>query len=49
MPSPCPGPGARVALVVGDVLGPGINAAATMGRLHTAVCTLADLELRRQS
>ncbi|MEU1600480.1 SpoIIE family protein phosphatase [Streptomyces sp. NPDC005708] len=37
--------GARVALVVGDVVGHGINAAATMGRLRTAVRTLADLEL----
>jgi serine phosphatase RsbU (regulator of sigma subunit)/anti-sigma regulatory factor (Ser/Thr protein kinase) len=36
---------ARVALVVGDVVGHGINAAATMGRLRTAVRTLADLEL----
>ncbi|MFC4610405.1 SpoIIE family protein phosphatase [Streptomyces maoxianensis] len=37
--------GARVALVVGDVVGHGINAASTMGRLRTAVRTLADLEL----
>ncbi|MFD7442505.1 SpoIIE family protein phosphatase [Streptomyces sp. NPDC059909] len=37
--------GARVALVVGDVVGHGINAAATMGRMRTAVRTLADLEL----
>jgi PAS domain S-box-containing protein len=37
--------GARVALVVGDVLGHGIDAAATMGRLRTAVQTLADLDL----
>ena len=37
--------GARVALVVGDVMGHGINAAATMGRLRTAVRTLADLDL----
>lgn len=37
--------GARVALVVGDVVGHGINAAATMGRLRTAVHTLADLDL----
>ncbi|MER5926940.1 SpoIIE family protein phosphatase [Streptomyces mirabilis] len=36
---------ARVALVVGDVVGHGINAAATMGRLRTAVRTLADMEL----
>jgi anti-sigma regulatory factor (Ser/Thr protein kinase)/PAS domain-containing protein len=37
--------GARVALVVGEVVGRGINAAATMGRLRTAVRTLADLDL----
>ncbi|MFD5544885.1 SpoIIE family protein phosphatase, partial [Streptomyces sp. NPDC127079] len=37
--------GARVALVVGDVVGHGINAAATMGRLRTAVRTLAELDL----
>ncbi|MGW0208008.1 SpoIIE family protein phosphatase, partial [Streptomyces sp. NPDC003233] len=37
--------GARVALIVGDVVGHGINAAATMGRLRTAVRTLADLDL----
>ncbi|MER6976638.1 ATP-binding SpoIIE family protein phosphatase [Streptomyces carpinensis] len=37
--------GARVALVVGDVVGHGINAAATMGRLRTAVRTLAHMEL----
>ncbi|MER6996230.1 SpoIIE family protein phosphatase [Streptomyces sp. NPDC000410] len=37
--------GARVALVVGDVVGHGLNAAATMGRLRTAVHTLADLDL----
>lgn len=37
--------GARVALVVGDVVGHGIHAAATMGRLRTAVQTLADLDL----
>ncbi|MFF3911748.1 SpoIIE family protein phosphatase [Streptomyces sp. NPDC001848] len=37
--------GARVALVVGDVIGHGINAAATMGRLRTALRTLADLDL----
>lgn len=40
--------GARVALVVGDVLGHGIDAAATMGRLRTAVQTLADLDLSPQ-
>ena len=37
--------GARVALVIGDVVGHGINAAATMGRLRTAVRTLANLDL----
>ncbi|MEU8936325.1 SpoIIE family protein phosphatase [Streptomyces sp. NPDC048409] len=37
--------GARVALVVGDVVGHGIHAAASMGRLRAAVQTLADLEL----
>ncbi|MFG1811977.1 SpoIIE family protein phosphatase [Streptomyces sp. NPDC049040] len=37
--------GARTALVVGDVVGHGINAAATMGRLRTAVRTLADMDL----
>jgi PAS domain S-box-containing protein len=37
--------GARVGLVVGDVVGHGIAAAATMGRLRTAVQTLADMEL----
>ncbi|MFE2702157.1 SpoIIE family protein phosphatase [Streptomyces mirabilis] len=37
--------GARVGLVVGDVVGHGINAAATMGTLRTAVRTLADLEM----
>jgi PAS domain S-box-containing protein len=33
------------ALVVGDVMGSGIQAAATMGRLRTATSTLADLDL----
>ncbi|WP_435604081.1 SpoIIE family protein phosphatase [Streptomyces sp. bgisy130] len=37
--------GARVALVVGDVVGHGIDAAATMGRLRTTVRTLADIDL----
>lgn len=37
--------GLRVALVVGDVVGHGIHAAATMGRLRTAVHTLAHLDL----
>ncbi|MFJ6479680.1 SpoIIE family protein phosphatase [Streptomyces sp. NPDC091682] len=36
--------GARVALVVGDVVGHGLHAAATMGRLRTAVHTLASLD-----
>lgn len=35
----------RVGLVVGDVIGHGLHAAATMGRLRTAVHTLADLDL----
>ncbi|MEU9379896.1 SpoIIE family protein phosphatase [Streptomyces sp. NPDC048279] len=37
--------GARVALVAGDVVGHGLRASATMGRLRTAVRTLADVEL----
>ncbi|WNM33172.1 SpoIIE family protein phosphatase [Streptomyces sp. Li-HN-5-11] len=37
--------GARVALVVGDVVGRGLHAAATMGRLRAAVHTLASLDL----
>jgi PAS domain S-box-containing protein len=37
--------GSRVGLVVGDVAGHGIHAAATMGRLRTAVQTLADIDL----
>jgi PAS domain S-box-containing protein len=37
--------GMRVALVVGDVVGHGIQASATMGRLRTAVRTLADIDL----
>jgi serine phosphatase RsbU (regulator of sigma subunit)/PAS domain-containing protein len=40
-----PLPSLRVALVVGDVIGHGLQATATMGRLRTAVQTLADLEL----
>ncbi|MFB7501473.1 SpoIIE family protein phosphatase [Streptomyces sp. NPDC056161] len=35
----------RVALVIGDVMGHGITEAATMGRLRTAVRTLADLDM----
>lgn len=37
--------GARVGLVVGDVVGHGMTAAATMGRLRTAVQTLAALDM----
>jgi PAS domain S-box-containing protein len=37
--------GSRVGLVVGDVTGHGIRAAATMGQLRTAVRTLADIDL----
>ncbi|MFJ4848540.1 MULTISPECIES: SpoIIE family protein phosphatase [unclassified Streptomyces] len=37
--------GTRVALVVGDVVGYGIQASATMGRLRTAVRTLADVDM----
>jgi serine phosphatase RsbU (regulator of sigma subunit)/PAS domain-containing protein len=37
--------GGRVGLVIGDVAGHGIRAAATMGRLRTAVRTLADIDL----
>ncbi|MFF3145864.1 SpoIIE family protein phosphatase [Streptomyces sp. NPDC057927] len=37
--------GARVALVVGDVVGHGIHASAAMGRLRTAVRTLADVDI----
>ncbi|MFE1862891.1 SpoIIE family protein phosphatase [Streptomyces anandii] len=37
--------GARVALVVGDVVGHGLHAAASMGRVRAAVQTLADLDL----
>jgi serine phosphatase RsbU (regulator of sigma subunit)/anti-sigma regulatory factor (Ser/Thr protein kinase) len=37
--------GTRVALVIGDVAGHGIHASATMGRLRTAVRTLADVDL----
>jgi PAS domain S-box-containing protein len=35
----------KTALVVGDVMGSGISAATTMGRLRTATSTLADLDL----
>lgn len=37
--------GARVALVVGDVVGHGVHAAATMGRLRTAVHNFSTLDL----
>ncbi|MFF8596288.1 SpoIIE family protein phosphatase [Streptomyces sp. NPDC015220] len=37
--------GDRTALAVGDVMGSGIQAATTMGRLRTATSTLADLDL----
>lgn len=37
--------GARLALVIGEVAGHGIDGAAAMGRLRTAVRTLADLDL----
>jgi GAF domain-containing protein/anti-sigma regulatory factor (Ser/Thr protein kinase) len=40
-----PLPGARVALVMGDVVGRGLRAAATMGRLRTAVHNFAALDL----
>ncbi|WBO62980.1 SpoIIE family protein phosphatase [Streptomyces camelliae] len=38
--------GARVALVVGDVVGHGLHAAATMGRLRTAVHNFCALDLQ---
>ncbi|ARP68773.1 PAS sensor protein [Streptomyces pluripotens] len=37
--------GMRVAMVVGDVVGHGVRASAAMGRLRTAVRTLADIDL----
>ncbi|MFJ3305070.1 SpoIIE family protein phosphatase [Streptomyces sp. NPDC086549] len=37
--------GTRVALVVGDVVGHGLHAAATMGRLRTAVHNFASLDM----
>jgi PAS domain S-box-containing protein len=42
IPLPC----TRVGLVVGDVVGHGIGASVTMGRLRTAVRTLADIDLQ---
>ncbi|WP_093798411.1 SpoIIE family protein phosphatase [Streptomyces sp. Wb2n-11] len=38
-------PGSRTALVVGDVMGHGLNAAAMMGQLRTAVHTMAALDI----
>ncbi|SEN80233.1 PAS domain S-box-containing protein [Actinacidiphila rubida] len=40
-----PLPDARVGLVIGDVVGHGIGAAALMGQLRTVMATLADLDL----
>ncbi|WP_229847559.1 SpoIIE family protein phosphatase, partial [Kitasatospora griseola] len=40
-----PLPGTRAALVVGDVVGHGIHAAATMGRLRTAVHNFSALDI----
>ncbi|MDN3296031.1 SpoIIE family protein phosphatase [Streptomyces ficellus] len=40
-----PLPGSRVALVVGDVVGHGLHAAAAMGRLRTAVHNFSTLDL----
>ncbi|MFF7122066.1 SpoIIE family protein phosphatase [Streptomyces sp. NPDC008240] len=40
-----PLPGARVAFVVGDVVGHGLHAAATMGQLRTAVHNFSTLDL----
>ncbi|MGW1953316.1 SpoIIE family protein phosphatase [Streptomyces sp. NPDC001920] len=40
-----PLPGCRVALAVGDVVGHGLHAAATMGRLRTAVHNFSSLDL----
>ncbi|WP_283137015.1 ATP-binding SpoIIE family protein phosphatase [Rhizohabitans arisaemae] len=40
-----PLPGCRAGLVVGDVMGHGTRAAATMGQLRTALRTLASLDL----
>ncbi|MGJ5751498.1 PAS domain S-box-containing protein [Streptomyces puniciscabiei] len=40
-----PLPRDRTALVIGDVMGSGLNAAATMGQLRNAIRALADLDL----
>lgn len=40
-----PLPGARIALAVGDVVGHGLHAAATMGRLRTAVRNFSALDM----
>ncbi|MEU2060168.1 SpoIIE family protein phosphatase [Streptomyces sp. NPDC013455] len=40
-----PLPGGRVALAVGDVVGHGLHAAATMGRLRTAIHNFSTLDL----
>lgn len=39
-------PGSRTALVVGDVMGHGLNSAAMMGQLRTAVQTMAGLDMQ---
>ncbi|MGY5033972.1 SpoIIE family protein phosphatase [Streptomyces sp. 900116325] len=38
-------PGSRTAFVVGDVMGHGLNSAAMMGQLRTAVLTMATMEM----
>ncbi|MFC8454022.1 DUF3223 domain-containing protein [Kitasatospora sp. NPDC057223] len=38
-------PGSRVALVIGDVMGHGLHAAQTMGRLRTAIQAFASLDV----
>ncbi|MEU9320955.1 SpoIIE family protein phosphatase [Streptomyces sp. NPDC048295] len=38
-------PGSRTALVVGDIMGHGLNSAAMMGQLRTAVLTMATMEM----
>nr|WP_051830911.1 SpoIIE family protein phosphatase [Streptomyces violens] len=39
-------PGSRTALVVGDVMGHGLNSAAMMGQLRTAVQTMAAIDMQ---